>query len=368
MSNFKRLFLSKTKGFTLIELLVVIVIIALLMAIAIPAYLNQQKKAKDAKAKVYLNTAYRSARGALLDNNGSYPAAVTLSNLIAGDQPQFSIRSGSQASATTPGQIVIDSATGGSTSSILMYVASDSGSVFKLNASKSGAPILTDLGVPAAVNAYATAVLASSPLLYWRLNESAGPTAADASGNSKTGTYAGAGVSYSQAGALTTGPAQTSISGTAVAGGVSRAYEAPLNPAAWTLEAWVYVTGGAGTRRVIMTNLNATDGEQLEIDTNNRFNCRIGTGGSTTNNTDFTQFVSLNTWYHVACASSNQILYVNGANVASTGSTNSTVNTAASFYVGRDGSGQWFPGSIDEAALYGTSLSGATISNHYAAR
>ena len=60
------------KGFTLIELLVVILIIGILAAIAIPAFLNQRNKAYDASAKSQIKTAQTAEETYSTDNNGSY--------------------------------------------------------------------------------------------------------------------------------------------------------------------------------------------------------------------------------------------------------------------------------------------------------
>ncbi len=63
---------SSDDGFTLIELLVVILIIGILAAIAIPAFLNQKAKATDSAAKELARTAQTTAETIGLDNGGSY--------------------------------------------------------------------------------------------------------------------------------------------------------------------------------------------------------------------------------------------------------------------------------------------------------
>jgi type IV pilus assembly protein PilA len=62
-------------GFTLIELLVVILIIGILAAIAIPAFLSQKSKANDAAAKTQVGTLQTSIETYSTENSGSYVGA-----------------------------------------------------------------------------------------------------------------------------------------------------------------------------------------------------------------------------------------------------------------------------------------------------
>ena len=68
------------EGFTLIELLVVIIIIGILSAIALPSFLNQANKAKQAEAQTYVGSINRGQQAYFLEKS----AFGALSNLELG--------------------------------------------------------------------------------------------------------------------------------------------------------------------------------------------------------------------------------------------------------------------------------------------
>jgi type IV pilus assembly protein PilA len=75
---------NEEKGFTLIELLVVILIIGILAAIALPAFLNQRGKAQDSQAKADARTAQTAMETYYTDNRTYATATVAAIQGIEG--------------------------------------------------------------------------------------------------------------------------------------------------------------------------------------------------------------------------------------------------------------------------------------------
>ena len=69
---------SADAGFTLIELMVVLLILAILLAIAIPTFLGVTKSANDRAAQSNLNTAFVNAKAAFQQNSSPTPTSATL--------------------------------------------------------------------------------------------------------------------------------------------------------------------------------------------------------------------------------------------------------------------------------------------------
>jgi type IV pilus assembly protein PilA len=75
------------KGFTLIELLVVVVIIGVLVAIAVPVYLNYRQGAADKSAQSDVRGAISAVEQFYTSNNNAYPTGPATSVPAAATDP-----------------------------------------------------------------------------------------------------------------------------------------------------------------------------------------------------------------------------------------------------------------------------------------
>jgi PKD repeat protein len=219
---------------------------------------------------------------------------------------------------------------------------------------------------------YATEILADSPLAYWRLGEASGATAADASGNGRVGSYLNT-PTLGASGALAS-DTNTAVGFNGSNEYVNVPYQAALNPAQVTVEAWAYPTGGQGTYRSIVTSRDYAPGNArgfiLYASSANTWQFWLGNGDWTV---VYGPPIVLNQWTHLVGTydGTTARLYVNG--VLGAFSTTTYLQNAvrplriASGATDKTSPQYYLPGRVDEVAVYGSALSAGRVQAHFAA-
>jgi hypothetical protein len=207
-------------------------------------------------------------------------------------------------------------------------------------------------------------VHANHPISYWRLDESSGTSAVDWE-HANNGSYVGS-PTLGLPGALA-GDADSAVSFNGTTQYVTVPYSAALNPATFSVEAWVKPTGGVGTYRGVMASRSFPNGWVLYAGSNNlwQFWVNNGTGMLSVSG----GAVALNAWTHlVGTVSGTAVrLYVNGILVGSGTVTSYQPQTTRPLTIGQGepGSGFFFQGLIDEPAVYGNALTTTQVQNDY---
>ncbi len=188
-------------------------------------------------------------------------------------------------------------------------------------------------------------------------NEGAGTTAADASGNTNTGTLSGA--TWNAAGRY-----GSALSFDGSNDWVTIADKSVLDlTSAMTVEAWVYASSSSGWRTVLLKEGSAGLSYALySSDAGSRPSGWI----RRTSDIDATgtSAIATNTWVHLAATynGSTLTLYVNGVQAATRAITGAIVTSTLPLRIGGSAAwGEYFAGRIDEVRIYNRALSASEI-------
>jgi phosphodiesterase/alkaline phosphatase D-like protein len=211
---------------------------------------------------------------------------------------------------------------------------------------------------------YQAGILADGPVSCWRLGESSGTVAADLR-SANQGTYVG-GPTLGAASLLAADTANRAVTFDGVNDSVSIANSASLSlTSTVSLEAWIKPAAlpATGSFASVVSRPEAYslqfNGPRLEftiIQAGVRKRLQAASGAIVVGST-----------YHVVGTydGTTQRLYINGALAVSAALTGAIGSTSNGLTIGSWGRGEYFRGTIDEAAVYSTVLSASRVAAHF---
>jgi hypothetical protein len=221
------------------------------------------------------------------------------------------------------------------------------------------------------INPFSSLILSDSPVAYWKLDEASGAMMLDSTANAHNGTYTGVGITYQAVGAILPNPDFAALfNGSSGASTVPN--NAALNPPAVSAEAWFYPTSYGTTYARILDKGGDCDGGGYDLEFN-----AVGLNGvrwviwdvSTPTNLDSDAVVPLNQWTHVVGTfdGTNMKMYVNGVLQSAHPTATMSVNGQALTIAVENGTctENYFPGRLDELAIYDHVLTAVQVGRHY---
>ncbi|MCZ2402935.1 PKD domain-containing protein [Paenarthrobacter sp. Z7-10] len=222
----------------------------------------------------------------------------------------------------------------------------------------------------APTDAYGKRIFADSPDIFWRLGETAGPVAADASGLGNSGNYRGTSTLGVQGAVQATPDTAATFDG--VSGFVSSNSSFP-SPGAFSTELWFKTTSQTGGTLIGFgheaAGLSGQHDRMVYMKSDGTL--VFGTYPGYTAMVASPQAYNNGAWHHVVATqgSAGMRLYVDGVLVGQRADTTGESYTGY-WRVGADTTwggttSAYIAGTIDEAAVYGYALTGDTVAQHY---
>lgn len=231
-----------------------------------------------------------------------------------------------------------------------------------------GSPVTVTVASGGGQSQYTTDVLAAGPTDYWRLGEASGATSYDYAGYNDLNMYG----TYTRgtAGAIGSDTnAATTFDGSSGYGATSTAIPGPNT---FTIEAWFNTTSTTGGKIVSFGDQNLTLSSSFDrhiyMDPSGKVWFGVYNDGFNTINTS--NALNDGQWHQVIgeLSPAGMVMYIDGRQVGT--NTGTTVGQAYSGYWRVGGDSPWngnpfFNGSIDDVAIYPSTLSSLQVQQHY---